>query len=108
MRWSAAPTSATRPRPAAIARRAEPAAWRAWDACALVEDGRRFPEFLVDQGSADGFLADGLRPWLFEEACGKAGIPLTLRMHEGYDHSYFFISTFMDDHLRWHARRLSA
>lgn len=87
---------------------ADPAAWRAWDACALVEDGRRFPEFLVDQGSADGFLADGLRPWLFEEACGKAGIPLTLRMHEGYDHSYFFISTFMDDHLRWHARRLLA
>lgn len=83
------------------------AAWRAYDACALVEDGRRFPEFLVDQGTADGFLADGLRPWLFAEACEKAGIPLTLRMQEGYDHSYFFISTFMDDHLRWHAGRLA-
>ncbi len=84
------------------------AASRACDACALVEDGRRFPEFLVDQGTADGFLEDGLRPWLFEEACKKAGIPLTLRMQEGYDHSYFFISTFMDDHLKWHAARLGA
>ncbi len=86
---------------------ADEAAWRACDACALVEDGRRFPEFLVDQGSADGFLADGLRPWLFADACQEAGIPLTLRMQEGYDHSYFFISTFMDDHLRWHAERLA-
>jgi S-formylglutathione hydrolase len=84
------------------------ATWREYDACALVEDGHRFPEFLIDQGSADGFLEQGLRPWLFEEACDKAGIPLTLRMHEGYDHSYFFISTFMDDHLRWHAERLGS
>jgi S-formylglutathione hydrolase len=84
------------------------AAWRAYDACALVEDGHRFPEFLVDQGTADGFLDDGLRPWLFEAACATAGIPLTLRMQEGYDHSYFFISTFMDDHLKWHAARLGA
>lgn len=83
-------------------------AWRSYDACALVEDGARFPEFLIDQGSADGFLQDGLRPWLFEDACRKAGIALTLRMQEGYDHSYFFISTFMDDHLRWHAERLRA
>jgi S-formylglutathione hydrolase len=84
------------------------AAWRAYDACALVEDGHRFPEFLVDQGTADGFLDDGLRPWLFEAACATAGIPLTLHMQEGYDHSYFFISTFMDDHLKWHAARLGA
>ena len=83
------------------------AAWRAYGACALVEDGARFPEFLVDQGTADGFLQDGLRPWLFEAACKEAGIPLTLRMQEGYDHSYFFISSFMDDHLRWHAERLA-
>ncbi len=82
------------------------AAWRAYDACALVEDGARFPEFLIDQGSADGFLDDGLRPWLFEEACKGTGIGLTLNMREGYDHSYFFISTFMDDHLRWHGDRL--
>ncbi|GLS33868.1 S-formylglutathione hydrolase [Mesorhizobium albiziae] len=81
-------------------------AWRSYDATALIEDGHRFPEFLVDQGSADGFLEDGLRPWLLEEACAKAGIALTLRMQEGYDHSYFFISTFMDDHLKWHSERL--
>ena len=81
--------------------------WRGHDACALVEDGARFPEFLIDQGEADGFLDEGLRPWLFDEACRKAGIPLTLNMRPGYDHSYFFISTFMDDHLRWHARRLT-
>jgi S-formylglutathione hydrolase len=81
-------------------------AWRQYDTTALIEDGHRFPEFLVDQGAADGFLDDGLRPWLLEEACAKANIPLTLRMREGYDHSYFFISTFMDDHLKWHAERL--
>lgn len=85
---------------------ADQTAWRNYDACALVEDGARFPEFLIDQGSADGFLDDGLRPWLFEEACKDTGISLTLNMREGYDHSYFFISTFMDDHLRWHAQRL--
>jgi S-formylglutathione hydrolase len=83
-------------------------AWRSYDACALVEGGARFPEFLIDQGAADGFLNDGLRPWLFKEVCEKAGIPLTLNMREGYDHSYFFISTFMGDHLAWHAERLKA
>jgi len=83
-------------------------AWRAHDACALVEDGHRFDEFLIDQGEADQFLDEGLRPWLFEEACRKSGIPLTLRMQPGYDHSYNFISTFMDDHLRWHASKLGA
>jgi S-formylglutathione hydrolase len=83
------------------------AAWRAYDACALVRDGARFPEFLIDQGTADGFLEKGLRPWLFEEAVRDTGIKLTLRMQERYDHSYYFISTFMDDHLRWHAERLA-
>lgn len=83
------------------------AAWRTYDACALVEDGARFPHFLLDQGTADGFLDEGLRPWLFEEAVKGTGIALTLNMREGYDHSYFFISTFMDDHLRWHAERLT-
>ena len=82
------------------------AAWRQYDACALVEDGARFPEFLIDQGKADGFLENGLRPWLFEEAVKGTDIGLALRMHERYDHSYYFISTFMDDHLRWHAERL--
>lgn len=82
------------------------AAWRKYDACALVEDGARFPEFLIDQGRADTFLDNGLRPWLFEDAVKGTGIELTLRMHERYDHSYYFISTFMDDHLTWHAHRL--
>jgi S-formylglutathione hydrolase len=85
---------------------ADEAAWRRHDATALIEDGHRFPEFLVDQGTADSFLNDGLRPWLLEEACKKAGIGLTLNMREGYDHSYFFISTFMDDHIAWAAERL--
>ncbi|OHV76754.1 S-formylglutathione hydrolase [Ensifer sp. LCM 4579] len=82
------------------------AAWREYDACALVEDGARFPEFLIDQGKSDSFLENGLRPWLFEEAVKATGIGLTFRMHERYDHSYYFISTFMDDHLTWHAERL--
>lgn len=85
---------------------ADQAAWRSYDATALVEDGQRFGEFLVDQGDADGFLQDGLRPWLLEAACKAANIPLQLRMQPGYDHSYAFISTFMDDHLRWHRARL--
>ena len=85
---------------------ADESAWRAYDATALITDGHRFDAFLVDQGTADGFLKEGLRPWLLEEACAKAGIALTLRMQEGYDHSYNFISTFMDDHLAWHAERL--
>jgi S-formylglutathione hydrolase len=82
------------------------AAWRKYDAGALVSDGARFPEFLIDQGEADGFLENGLRPWLFEEAVKGTDIKLTLRLHERYDHSYYFISTFMDDHLKWHAERL--
>jgi S-formylglutathione hydrolase len=81
-------------------------AWRAHDAVALIEDGARLPDLLVDQGEADTFLADQLRPDLLERACDDAGIPLTLRRHPGYDHSYYFISTFMEDHLRWHAERL--
>ena len=70
------------------------------------EDGARLPELLVDQGTADQFLDTQLKPALLEHTCARAGIPLTLRMHEGYDHSYFFISTFIEDHLRWHAQRL--
>ncbi|MBS7701705.1 S-formylglutathione hydrolase [Chelatococcus asaccharovorans] len=82
------------------------AAWRAYDACALIEDGARVADILVDQGTADGFLANQLKPELLEAACGTAGIPLTLRRQEGYDHSYYFIATFIADHLRWHAERL--
>lgn len=81
-------------------------AWRTYDTTALIEDGHRIESLLVDQGTSDSFLDDGLRPWLLQEACAKAGIPLTLNMQEGYDHSYYFISTFMDEHLRWHAARL--
>lgn len=81
-------------------------AWRAYDACALIEDGHRLPELLVDQGTADTFLQTQLKPERLEAACGRASIPLTLRRQDGYDHSYFFIATFMEDHLRWHAERL--
>ncbi|BCA61949.1 S-formylglutathione hydrolase [Sphingomonas sp. HMP9] len=81
-------------------------AWRAYDACALIADGARVGEILVDQGDADGFLAEQLKPALLAEACAAAGIGLTLRMQPGYDHSYNFISTFMGDHVAWHAERL--
>jgi S-formylglutathione hydrolase len=82
--------------------------WRSHDAVALIEDGARFRDFLVDYGDADPFLTEQLRPELLAQACSQAGIPLTLRRQPGYDHSYYFISTFMDDHLRWHATRLKA
>ncbi|WP_232824375.1 S-formylglutathione hydrolase [Blastomonas sp. UPD001] len=82
------------------------AAWRKHDAVALIEDGARVPALLVDQGDADSFLAEQLKPQLLAEACAAAGIDLTLRLQPGYDHSYYFISTFMEDHLRWHAARL--
>jgi S-formylglutathione hydrolase len=81
-------------------------AWRSYDATALIEDGARVDELLVDQGTADNFLETQLKPELLKQACTAANIPLTLRMQEGYDHSYFFISTFIEDHLRWHAARL--
>ncbi len=84
----------------------DPDAWRKYDAVALIEDGARVDEILVDQGEADVFLAEHLRPELLEDACGTAAIPLTLRRHDGYDHSYYFISTFMADHIAWHADRL--
>ena len=83
-------------------------AWRKHDTVALIEDGARFSEFLVDYGDADQFLTEQLRPELLQAACKKASIPLTLRKQAGYDHSYYFISTFMADHLRWHAARLKA
>ncbi len=83
------------------------AAWRAHDAVALIEEGARLPELLVDIGTADPFLEEQLRPELIEAACAEAGIPLELRRQPGYDHSYYFISTFMADHVRWHAARLS-
>jgi S-formylglutathione hydrolase len=84
----------------------DPAAWRKHDAVALIEDGARRPELLVDVGDSDTFIEKELRPELLERACAEAGIPLTLRRQPGYDHSYYFISTFIADHLRWHAERL--
>ncbi len=84
----------------------DPAAWRRHDAVALIEDGARVPALLVDQGTADNFLEQELRPELLKAACAAAGIDLTLNLRDGYDHSYYFISTFMADHLRWHAARL--
>ncbi|WP_019053828.1 S-formylglutathione hydrolase [Sphingobium xenophagum] len=80
--------------------------WRRHDAVALIEDGARAPALLVDQGEADQFLEEQLRPEILGAACARAGIPLTLRLRRGYDHSYYFISTFMSDHLSWHASRM--
>lgn len=84
------------------------AAWREYDAVALVEDGARADHILVDQGTADQFLDDQLQTHLFAEACQEAGMAATIRMQQGYDHSYFFISTFMAEHVSWHAERLKA
>jgi S-formylglutathione hydrolase len=87
----------------------EEAAWRQYDATELMSgmSAAPFPGgILVDQGLADKFLAEQLYPGAFEEACARAGQPLTLRRHEGYDHGYYFISTFVEDHLRFHRRLL--
>ena len=80
--------------------------WAAWDATALLAAGRRSGEILVDQGLSDAFLEQQLHPHLLEQACAQAGQPLRLRRHAGYDHSYWFISTFVEDHLHHHARLL--
>jgi S-formylglutathione hydrolase len=82
--------------------------WADYDACQLVARGTFPGTILIDQGDADKFLADELRPQLFDAACRAAGQSLTLRMQSGYDHSYYFISTFMDDHLKHHAAALHA
>ncbi len=84
------------------------AAWRRYDACALIADGARVPEILVDQGLADSFLERELKPHLLEAACRGAGLKLTLNLRPGYDHSYFFIASVIESHLRWHAARLGA
>lgn len=86
---------------------ADPARWRAYDACALLDDGARVPEILVDQGTADDFLEQQLQLERLEAACTRAGVPLTVRRQPGFDHSYFFIASFIEDHLRWHRARLS-
>lgn len=85
-------------------------AWLAHDATALVAAGRAAPfdDILIDQGLADQFYEGQLKPHLIEEAAARAGATITVRRHEGYDHSYFFISTFMADHIAFHAKRLRA
>jgi S-formylglutathione hydrolase len=82
------------------------AAWARHDATELVKGGARVPPLLIDQGLADKFLTEQLKPELFEAACLAAGQPLTLRRHEGYDHGYYFIATFMADHIAHHAKAL--
>ncbi|NYT40916.1 S-formylglutathione hydrolase [Sphingomonas sp. R-74633] len=84
------------------------AGWREYDAVALIEEGARLPELLIDTGTSDPFLEKELRPDLLATACGKAGIALTQRLQPGYDHSYYFVSTFLGDHIAWHAERLKA
>jgi S-formylglutathione hydrolase len=82
-------------------------AWREWDATELLRKARApLPPLLVDQGTSDKFLPNQLHPELLREACAQAGQPLTLRMQEGYDHGYYFVSSFMEDHLRHHATTL--
>ncbi|MGE8687420.1 MAG: S-formylglutathione hydrolase [Achromobacter sp.] len=82
--------------------------WAAYDASALMRQARQpFPDgILIDQGESDQFLAEQLYPEVFEAACAEAGQPLALRRHEGYDHGYYFISTFIEDHIRFHVERL--
>ena len=83
------------------------ARWREYDACALIEDGARLPDLLIDQGDADNFLHEQLKTGLLVMAARKASIDATIRMQPGYDHSYYFISSFMADHVAWHAERLN-
>ena len=84
----------------------DPSIWREYDACSLINDGANVSSILVDQGTDDSFLNEQLKPDLLELACSTAGIDLTLRMQPGFDHSYYFIASFMEDHLRWHSDRL--
>ncbi|HEX6374496.1 MAG TPA: S-formylglutathione hydrolase [Allosphingosinicella sp.] len=82
--------------------------WHRHDAYSMIFVGRTVPGLLIDVGDADPFLEEQLKPELLRGVCVEAGIDITLRMQPGYDHSYYFISTFMEDHLRWHWQRLSA
>lgn len=84
------------------------AAWAQYDTCALIAGGARLPDMLIDQGEADNFFADQLKTQMLTDACAVAGQKATIRMQPGYDHSYYFISTFMAEHISWHAERLTA
>lgn len=80
--------------------------WRPYDATALIKDGRRVPDILIDQGLNDQFLNEQLHPHRLENACAATGQKLTLRYHQDYDHSYYFISTFIGEHLSYHREQL--
>jgi S-formylglutathione hydrolase len=83
--------------------------WQDYDACEVARrsgDVTKYDRILVDQGADDPFLVEQLRPELLEAACKESGLPLDLRIHDGYDHGYYFISTFIEEHLRFHADRL--
>ncbi len=82
--------------------------WEAYDATCLIQAGSKAPPMLIDQGTADEFLADQLFPQNLQAACESAGLPLTLRLQEGYDHSYHFIASFIGEHITWHADALRA
>ncbi|MCH9696309.1 MAG: S-formylglutathione hydrolase [Gammaproteobacteria bacterium] len=85
------------------------ASWALHDACEVarnVQDSGVYDSILVDQGADDPFLAEQLKPELLQAACDESGLPLQLRIHDGYDHGYYFISTFIEEHLRFHAERL--
>lgn len=82
--------------------------WLEWDASALIAKATQHVPMLVDQGEADGFLVEQLKPAALQDAAERAGYPLTLRLQPGYDHSYYFIASFIDEHLRFHAQALSA
>ncbi len=84
----------------------ERSGWREWDACALLAGATQRLPLLVDQGDCDSFLDTQLKPWALQAAAAAAGYPLTLRMQPGYDHSYYFVASFIDDHLRHHAAAL--
>ena len=86
----------------------DPAAWAAHDTVALIAQAAERLPLLVDQGEADDFLRGQLRPELLQAACADAGHPLTLRLHPGHDHSYYFIASFIGEHVAWHAQALGA
>ncbi|MGC1271961.1 MAG: S-formylglutathione hydrolase [Croceibacterium sp.] len=85
---------------------ADKAQWAQYDACALIAGGARLPALLVDQGTADNFLIEQLKTHLLDEACRNVDMAATIRLQDGYDHSYYFVSTFMHEHIGWHAERL--
>ncbi len=82
-------------------------AWQAYDSCELIKTAQERLPILIDQGSADNFLAEQLKPELLQAAAAEAGYPITLRLQDGYDHSYFFIATFIGEHIAFHAKHLA-